>query len=74
MTIKECLYMFKTMSADIFAPSWKQTPGIKHISLIFGSSQFKAKDLEDAVKKLLREKGFSEDILLRDAMDPSCKV
>jgi hypothetical protein len=59
------------MSADIFASSWKQTPGIKYITSIFGSSRFKVKDLKDAVKKLLRKKGFSEDILLRDAMDPS---
>jgi hypothetical protein len=74
MSIEDCLQAFKTMSADIFASSWKQAPILKHIGAIAGSSRFKAKGLNTAVKKLLREKKIDEEILLREGREPSCKV
>jgi hypothetical protein len=74
MSIEDCLQAFKTMSADIFASNWKQAPIIKHIGAIAGSSRFKAKDLEKAVKTLLRENKIAEEISLREGREPSCKV
>jgi hypothetical protein len=74
MTIEECLQVFKTMSRDIFAPSWKHTPVIKEIGAIFGRPWFNAKDLENALKKVLVEKDKDADIPLRETRDPPCKV
>jgi hypothetical protein len=74
MSIEDCLEAFKTMSAEIFARNWKVAPIIKHIGAIAGTSRFKAKNLETAIKKVLRELEMAEDVSLRDSGERSCKV
>jgi hypothetical protein len=69
MTVEECIEAYLSLSSRVFEKK-------SHRVSISGKVQarFDTNALKDAVKQTLVERGLSEDVLLKDAPDATCKV
>lgn len=69
MGIDECINAYLTLSGDIFRQK-------RHRVTVKGKIQgrFDSDELERAVKKIIKQQGLDENILLKDAPDAACKV
>jgi hypothetical protein len=69
MDVQQCIDAYRKLSDQAFKRR-------RHIPIGAGGKireRFDSKELEMAVKKVLVEHGYSEDMLLRD-LDTSCRV
>lgn len=69
MSIQECTAAYVSLSSEVFKKS-------RQPLTLFGKVQGRFDDqaLENAVKKILVQRGLSSDELLKDAPDSPCKV
>lgn len=69
MTVDNCIHAYTSLSDSVFEKKSRRVT-------IKGKLQgrFDAAELERAVKKILVERGFDENALLKDAPDAPCKV
>ncbi|KAK4170949.1 hypothetical protein QBC36DRAFT_295822 [Triangularia setosa] len=69
MTVDDCIHAYASLSDSVFEKKSRRVT-------IKGKLQgrFDAAELERAVKKILVDRGFDENALLKDAPDAPCKV
>jgi hypothetical protein len=72
--IEKCLELYEDLAGKVFVKRLKQAAPFKWISAEMGGTWFNGKDLEDAVKDILREKSIEVDAPFRATEDPECKV
>ncbi|KAL5344189.1 hypothetical protein ACLOAV_010851 [Pseudogymnoascus australis] len=75
MTISEAIDAYKSLSPQIFQKKWWTQS--KPLKFLGGEAQqywFDGKNLENAVKKLLKERNVSEEVRLFDPDSTSCKT
>jgi len=69
MSIDGCINVFLSLSDRVFR---KKRHRITTKGVING--RFDSKELETAVKEVIKAQGLQEDALLKDAPDTTCKV
>jgi hypothetical protein len=72
MTTEECLNTYRELSPRIFANTTSHSFGL--LSAAAGKAWFKGDTLKAEVVKLLRQRGFLEDELMKESDNPDCKV
>jgi hypothetical protein len=75
MTISEAIDAYKSLSPQIFQKKWWTQS--KPLKFLGGEAQqywFEGKNLENAVKTLLKERNTSEEVRLLDPNSTSCKT
>lgn len=73
-SIDECLKYYEELADKIFVPRLKSKGSFKWINAEVGGTWFNGKDLEDAVKDLLRRISLEEDLAFRRDGEQKCKV
>ncbi|KAI9742109.1 MAG: hypothetical protein M1834_000499 [Cirrosporium novae-zelandiae] len=75
MTLKECEDAYLTMSRDIFEPVRNKSNFVARANdFLQANGRFKSGSLENSIKRILRGRGLSEDELLQDEREDSCKI
>jgi len=74
LSIDECLRYYEELADKIFVPRLKSKGSFKWINAGVGGTWFNGKDLEDAIKDLLRKLSIEEDVDFRRDEEQKCKV
>lgn len=75
MTIDEAIDMYKKFSPMIFKKKWwTQNQSMKHFGAELKQYWFDGKNLEAAVKDVLKARDLDEDLKLLETDGPNCHV
>ena len=75
MTIDEAIEAYKDLSPEIFKKKWwTQNQASKYTGSELRQYWFEGKNLQDAVQKLLSDRGLPPDLKLLESEDPDCRV
>jgi len=72
MSVDDCINHYRTLSERVFGH--KGNFVTNNLKLAMGISKFDAAELEGAIKDVIRQNGYGTEELLKEIVDPKCKV
>jgi hypothetical protein len=72
MSVDDCISHYRTLSERVFGR--RGNPVTNNFKLVMGISKFDAAELEAAIKEVIRQSGYDTEELLKELVNPKCKV